>query len=104
MPTASIVRHGAATRDGVLYHVDALAVGTAAWRLGAGRARKEDDVSATAGVLLLARPGDAVSRGQPLLELHTEDEAAIPRALDAIKGAFSISDDPYERRPSSSRQ
>jgi thymidine phosphorylase len=56
-------------------------------------------VSATAGVLLRAKPGDFVSRGAPLVELHTEDESSIPRALAALDGAFSIFDDPYEPRP-----
>ena len=48
-----------------------------AWRLGAGRARKEDPVSASAGVVCLAKPGDAVAEGQPLLELHTDDAARV---------------------------
>ncbi len=96
MPTASIVRTVDAERDGVVHRVDALAVGVAAWRLGAGRARKEDVVSATAGVLLRKRPGDAVARGEPLLELHTEDESSIPRARATLEGAFSILDDPFE--------
>jgi thymidine phosphorylase len=99
MPTASIVRTVDAERDGVVHRLDALAIGVAAWRLGAGRARKEDAVSATAGVLLRAKPGDFVSRGAPLVELHTEDESSIPRALAALDGAFSIFDDPYEPRP-----
>ena len=96
MPTASIVRTVDAERDGVVHRVDALAIGVAAWRLGAGRARKEDVVSATAGVLLRKRPGDAVARGEPLLELHTEDESSIPRARATLEGAFSILDDPFE--------
>ena len=99
MPTASIVRNMPAARDGVVHHVDALGVGLAAWRLGAGRARKEDAVSATAGVLLRARPGDTVSRGEPMVELHTEDESSIPHAMAALEGAISISDDPYEPTP-----
>ncbi|HTW98484.1 MAG TPA: hypothetical protein VMD59_06895, partial [Acidimicrobiales bacterium] len=61
--------------------------------LGAGRARKEDAVSASAGVVCLAKPGDAVRRGEPVLELHTEDEARLGRALDALEGAFEIGDD-----------
>ena len=51
----------------------ARAVGVAAWRLGAGRARKEDPVSPVAGVRCLAKPGDYVEVGQPVLELHTDD-------------------------------
>jgi thymidine phosphorylase len=74
----------------MLARLDALAVGVAAWRLGAGRARKEDRVSATAGVLMLAKPGVAVRSGAPLLELHTDDPARFDRALAALEGAYDI--------------
>ena len=56
-----------APRTGVLTRLDAMAVGLAAWRLGAGRARKEDPVQAGAGVVMHAKPGDTVTEGQPLL-------------------------------------
>jgi thymidine phosphorylase len=74
----------------VLSRLDALAVGVAAWRLGAGRARKEDPVSAGAGIVLLARPGDDVVAGQPLLELHADDPARFERALAALEGGYDI--------------
>ena len=61
--------------------VDAYAIGVAAWRLGAGRARKEDPVSAAAGVVLHKRPGDRVRAGDPLYELRADDAARIPAAL-----------------------
>jgi thymidine phosphorylase len=76
--------------SGVLTRLDALSVGVAAWRLGAGRARKEDAVSAGAGVVLLARPGDSVELGQPLLELHADDPARFERALEALEGGYDI--------------
>ena len=66
--------------------VDALAVGVAAWRLGAGRARKEDDVGAAAGVICLAKPGDAVQGGQPLFELRADDAERFGPALAALDG------------------
>jgi thymidine phosphorylase len=69
---------------GWLTHLDALAVGIAAWRLGAGRARKEDDVSHTAGVLCLAKPGDYIEAGQPVLELRADDPARFAAALAAL--------------------
>ncbi len=68
-----------APATGVLTRLDAYAVGVAAWRLGAGRARKEDPVSAAAGVEMLAKPGDRVTAGAPLLRLHTDDPARFPR-------------------------
>jgi thymidine phosphorylase len=83
----------AAPATGVLTRLDALAVGVAAWRLGAGRARKEEPVSAAAGVVLLAKPGDEVRAGEPLLELHAEDESRLPRALEALADAVEIGGD-----------
>jgi thymidine phosphorylase len=79
-----------AESDGFVAALDAYAVGVAAWRLGAGRARKEDPVSAAAGVVMLRKPGDAVSAGDPLLELHADDAARIPAALDALDGAIQV--------------
>jgi thymidine phosphorylase len=79
-----------AEASGVLTRLDALAVGVAAWRLGAGRARKEDAVSAGAGVVLFAKPGEVVRAGQPLLELRADDPARFGRALDALAGGIDI--------------
>jgi len=79
-----------APSSGVLTRLDALAVGIAAWRLGAGRARKEDAVSPGAGVVMFAKPGDQVREGEPLLELHTDDPARFARALDALEGAYDL--------------
>jgi thymidine phosphorylase len=93
LATARTVRTLVAPRGGVLRRLDALAVGVAAWRLGAGRARKEDPVSAAAGVVCVAKPGDAVVAGAPVLELHTDDDATIDGALAALDGALDIGDD-----------
>ena len=79
--------------SGVLTRLDAMAVGVAAWRLGAGRARKEDPVSAGAGVVLFARQGDVVRQGQPLVELHADDPARFERALAALDGGIDIGDE-----------
>ena len=73
-----------ATASGVLTGLDAYAVGVAAWRLGAGRARKEDPVQAGAGVELHAKPGAAVIAGQPLLTLHTDTPERFEYALEAL--------------------
>ena len=81
----------AAPGDGWVSRLDARAVGVAAWRLGAGRARKEDDVSHTAGVRCLAKPGDYVLAGEPVLELHADDPARFSPALEALEGALEIS-------------
>ena len=90
LPEARVVETITAPADGVLGRLDALAVGIAAWRLGAGRARKEDPVSATAGVVCRAEEGQAVRAGQPLLELHTDNDSLLPGALAALEGGFEI--------------
>jgi thymidine phosphorylase len=90
LPVAAERHVVTAPRDGVLSRVDAYAVGVASWRLGAGRARKEDPVSAGAGVLLRAKPGDTVTAGQPLFELHTDEPARFERALAALDGGYDI--------------
>ena len=81
-----------APHDGVVTDIDAMSVGIAAWRLGAGRARKEDPVQAAAGVLLRVRPGDRVVTGQPLATLLTDTPEAIDRARAALEGAFTLGD------------
>ena len=90
LPTPSHVHTVVAPASGVLASLDAYAVGVAAWRLGAGRARKEDPVQAAAGVLCLAKPGTPVTEGEPLLELHTDTPDAVPAALATLDGAFTI--------------
>ncbi|WP_156760895.1 thymidine phosphorylase [Microbacterium karelineae] len=81
-----------AERDGVLQSLDAFAVGLAAWRLGAGRARAQDPVVHAAGIDLHAKPGDRVRAGQPLLTLNADDAGRFERALDALAGAYEIGD------------
>ncbi|POM27228.1 Pyrimidine-nucleoside phosphorylase [Actinomadura rubteroloni] len=81
-----------APASGVLTRLDAYGVGLAAWRLGAGRARKEDPVSFGAGVICHAKPGDTVREGAPLLTLHADDTSRFPRALDALSDAMEITD------------
>jgi thymidine phosphorylase len=93
LPQAASVTTVTADRSGWLTRLDALQVGIAAWRLGAGRARKEDAVSAAAGVICLAKPGDQVSEGQPILELRADDESRFAAALDALGSAIGIGDD-----------
>jgi thymidine phosphorylase len=73
-----------APSSGWLTRLDALAVGVAAWRLGAGRARKEDAVSHTAGVVCLAKPGDYVEAGQAILEFRADDPARFAVASEAL--------------------
>jgi thymidine phosphorylase len=90
-----------APATGWLTKLDALAVGVAAWRLGAGRARKEDDVSHTAGVRCLAKPGDHVQQGQHILALYADDPARFAPALEAldVPGVVEIGTEPPPEVP-----
>ncbi len=93
LPVARETHVVTAPGSGYLVSQEALPFGIAAWRLGAGRARKQDPVQAAAGIELHAKPGDTVVAGQPLITLHTDEPARIPRALEALEGAFAIGDD-----------
>ncbi|MGP2494599.1 thymidine phosphorylase [Schaalia turicensis] len=90
LPTSAEKHVVYAESDGVLETLDALAVGLASWRLGAGRAVKEDPVQAGAGIEIHAKPGATVKKGQPLLTLHTDDEWRIARALESLEGGVMI--------------
>jgi thymidine phosphorylase len=101
LPTARETHVLRADTSGTLTRLDAFAVGVAAWRLGAGRARKEDPVQAGAGVELHARPGDEVREGEPLMTLHTDEPARFERALHTLDRGYDISPDgsSYEPTP-----
>ncbi|MEY9849317.1 thymidine phosphorylase [Streptacidiphilus sp. MAP5-3] len=90
-----------APATGLLTGLDAYAVGVAAWRLGAGRARKEDPVQAGAGVEIHAKPGDKVTAGQPLLTLHTDTPDRFAYALEAldVDGAVTVAPEGTDFRP-----
>ena len=97
LPWARETHEVRAPGTGVLTQLDALKVGVAAWRLGAGRARKEDPVLAGAGVVMHAKPGAYVRAGDPLLTLHTDTPERFERALEALDGAWFIA--PEGSRP-----
>ncbi|WP_300401347.1 thymidine phosphorylase [uncultured Nocardioides sp.] len=90
LPTAKESHVVTAPSTGVLTRLDAMAVGMAAWRLGAGRARKEDPVQAGAGVVWHARPGDQVTEGQPLMTLLTDEPERFERALASLEGGYDV--------------
>lgn len=90
LPVAKETQTVVAEADGVISELDALAVGLASWRLGAGRARKEDPVQFGAGVTLHAQLGDTVKKGAPLYTLHTDEPARFERAAETIAKAYKI--------------
>ncbi len=99
LPEATERRVVPAKTGGFLARLDALDVGVAAWRLGAGRSRKEDPVSAVAGVVYIKKPGDRVEEGEPVLELHTDNASRFSSAEEALTDAFDVTAEPPEPRP-----
>ena len=92
LPVARETHVVTAERDGVLVEQQALPFGIGAWRLGAGRARKQDPVQHAAGIDLHAKPGDTVRAGQPLFTLSADEPERFARALEAVEGAYRIGD------------
>jgi thymidine phosphorylase len=90
LATATHTEEVRAEKTGYVTRLDALDMGVAAWRLGAGRARKEDPVSAAAGVVLHRKLGDRVKAGDLLYELRADDAKRMPAALEAARAAVTI--------------
>ena len=99
MPQARESHVVTAPSTGVLTRLDALAVGVAAWRLGAGRAKQGDSVQSGAGVVWHARPGDKVTQGLPLFTLLTDEPERFDRALASLEGGFDIAADETSYSP-----
>ena len=90
LPVALETHQVTADRDGFVTQLDAFHVGVASWRLGAGRARKEDILDLGAGIEWHVLPGDEVRAGQSLFTLHTNDSERFPKALEALNKSYSI--------------
>ena len=90
LPTAQHVEELRATEDGVVTGLDAMGVGVAAWRLGAGRSRPGEAVQAAAGVEIEAHIGEQVKAGDVLARLHTDTAERMPRAVESLTGSWSL--------------
>ena len=99
LPVADDIRSVPSPAAGYVQRVDAMGVGLAAWRLGAGRARKEDPVSPIAGVIVRKKAGEKVDRGEPLFDVHVDDPSRVAPALAALADAVLIGNEPPEPRP-----
>ena len=98
LPKAKFSHVVTASSTGVLSKLDALAVGVASWRLGAGRARKEDPVQFGAGIVLNKVQGESVTAGEPLMTLYTDDEERFSRAMESLEGGIEIGSESVERK------
>ena len=101
LPVAKETMEIKATETGKLLTLDAMKVGVAAWRLGAGRQKQGEVLQLGSGIEIHAKPGDLVTKDQTILTLHTDDVARFERAIDALTGGFSIGgkDDEVKRLP-----
>jgi len=97
MGRAPLVKPVHAPRAGWVRRVDARGVAEAALTLGAGRAKKEDSIDHRVGVVLKAKTGDEVARGEPLAEIHARDAGSLERALQMVSQAYALGDDPSSR-------
>jgi len=93
LPASPVLGAVTAERDGIITRLDAYPVGMASWRLGAGRSRPGEAVSAAAGVICLAKPGEHVVKGQPIVELHGDDPGRLDAARAELRAAIDIGDE-----------
>ena len=100
LPTARERQYVRATKSGVITEMDALRVGYASWRLGAGRAYKGDTVQAGAGIEIHKTVGEAIVEGEPLFTLHTDDPERFERAVDVLDGATVVDGNAAQSRSS----
>jgi len=94
LPTAPVVREVVAPREGVVTRLGALAVGTAALELGAGRRTKDDSVDHAVGILCHVKRGQTVHAGHLLADVHARDDASAAHAVDAVLAAYELGDEP----------
>jgi pyrimidine-nucleoside phosphorylase len=99
LPRAPVVVPLPAWRSGYLTRMDALEVGLAAVRLGAGRNRSEDQVDPSVGFVLVRKPGDAVNDGETIAFVHASDDAKAQSALRDLRQGMDIADAPVELMP-----
>ncbi|OMC46446.1 thymidine phosphorylase [Mycobacterium sp. IS-2888] len=99
LPIGALSETVTATRGGTMGDIDAMAVGLAAWRLGAGRSRPGERVQFGAGVKIHRRPGEPVVAGDPLFTLHTDTPERVGAAMAELDGAWSVEDTPPAPRP-----
>jgi thymidine phosphorylase len=99
LPASPVLGTVTAARDGIITRLDAYAVGMASWRMGAGRSRPGEAVSPAAGVTCLAKPGDPVTAGQPILQLHGDDPSRLDAARAELTNAIDIADQPSPATP-----
>jgi thymidine phosphorylase len=98
LPTANEKLVINAEKSGTVTRMDALKVGVAAWRLGAGRSKQGEQLQLGAGIEIHAKPGETVKAGQALFTLHSDKPELFERAQESLQGAVEF-DSNYQRLP-----
>ncbi len=99
LPVAPVKTEVLAEDKGFVRALGAIRIGIAALELGAGRRAKEDDIDHAVGVLCLKKRGDAVEAGEPLAEIHAQDEAAASEAARQVLAAYELGAEAPRPRP-----
>jgi thymidine phosphorylase len=101
LPVAKEKMEIKANASGKLLTLDAMKVGVAAWRLGAGRQKQGEVLQLGSGIEIHAKPGDLVVKDQTILTLHTDEPVRFDRAIEALTGGYQIGgkDDQVKRLP-----
>ncbi len=101
LPVAKEKMEIKASASGKLLTLDAMKVGVAAWRLGAGRQKQGETLQLGSGIEIHAKPGDLVVKDQTILTLHTDEPDRFNRAIEALTGGYQIGgkDDEVKRLP-----
>ncbi len=98
-PRAIFSREVKAPASGYITHVDCEGYGVSALLLGAGRNTKADVIDPTAGIILAAKTGDAVTEGQVIATLYTSNESRLDDAEARLLAATEIGADKPAARP-----
>ena len=99
LPVGACSENVIAYRNGTMADIDAMAVGLAAWRLGAGRSRPGEQLQPGAGVRIHRRAGAPVAVGEPVFTLYTDIPERFGAAMAELDGAWSVADTPPQPRP-----
>ncbi len=99
LPTAALIEPFTAPQSGYIAGLNAEEVGLTAMLLGGGRAKKGDPVDHSVGIVLAAKIGDHIEKGQPLFTIHANDSAKLAGARHRMLAAFEWSDEPVTPPP-----
>jgi pyrimidine-nucleoside phosphorylase len=99
LPQARFVRELKAPQDGYVASLNAREIGLTSMLLGGGRAKKGDAVDYAVGIVLQAKIGDRVEKGQPLLTIHANDEGKLAGVQQRLLGAYAWSEERVDPPP-----